>query len=110
MHHRRGPAKAQHRLVEIRQGQVHRKQTVLLVLHLQNIDTAVSQSPQQSVLEHGIRDGWRQRQRRFLHEEHPFTDIHRIEEGGRAAAALRLTEVVAAIVHQHELAGIHRRR
>ena len=108
MHHRGGPTETQHRLVQVRQRQIHREQAKLLVLHLQHLDAAVGQALLQAPLQHVVGHGGRQGQGGFLHEKPAIPQIHGIEKGGGLQALLR-AEVIAAVIHQHELARLHRR-
>ena len=63
---------------------------------------------QQTCLEHVVGNRWSQGQGGFLDKEPPLTEVHRIEKGRRSAAALGLTQVVAAVIHQDKLPGLHR--
>ena len=110
MHHAGGTAKSHHLLAEIRQGQVHREQAELLVLHLLYLDAAMGQAPMQPIFEHLKGHGRGQGQRGFFRKEQAIAQVHRIEKGGCTGLVFPLPQVVAAVVHQHELPALHRRR
>ncbi len=108
MHHGRRPAKGQHRLIQVGQGQVHGKQAKFLVVQLRQRHAPMGQPPPQPLAQHRHRHWRRQSQGGFLHKEQSIAEIHRVEEGG-GFQPLRLGEVIAAIVHQYKLTWLHRR-
>ena len=60
MHHARCTTKSQHRLIAIRQRQVHREEAELLMNHLGDLHAAPIQALLQPLLEHVVGDPWRQ--------------------------------------------------
>ena len=79
------------------------------MLHLLDRHTAMGQAPLEALLKRGVGHRWRQGQGGLLHKKPSLTQIHCIEKGG-GLLPLRFAEVIGAVIHQHELPRLHRRR
>ena len=108
MHHARRPAEAHHRLVEVGQGGIHRKQAEFLVLDRLHPHTAMGKAGQQALAQHWEGHGGGEGQGGFLDKEATIAQVHGIKKGGGLAAFL-LAEVIAAVVHEYELPRPNRR-
>ena len=81
---------------------------MLHMLHRLNRNAAMGEALLQALLQTHKGQSWSRCQRGLLHKKAALAQIHGVEEGGGLLTLLE-AEVIAAVVHQHELIRIHRR-
>jgi hypothetical protein len=109
MHKAGRTAEGEELLIQPRQRHVHGEEAELFVLDLLNPDTPQSETAVQAIAEDVVGNRRGQSQGCLLDKKDPLTQIHRVEERGRSAAPLRLTEVITAVIHQDELPWLNGR-
>ena len=109
MHHTGRAAIAEHRLVEIGHGHVHGEEAEFLVLDSRHCRPIIGQAAVQAIPEQVKGDSRRVRQRRLLDKMAPVTEIHGVEKRRRLLGALGGSEMVGAVIHEHQAPRAHRR-